>query len=71
MPNRYIHIQAGQRFTKNGVSVDVTSIARGEVYVRVWPKGVRTQPFYAHCYRVPVAMFIEQIRSAKMEATGA
>lgn len=56
----------GTRYTKDGISVDIDAVKDGEVYVRRWPKGVTTQPFFANCIRMPVAQFVEQVQGATM-----
>lgn len=66
---RIVSLQPGTRYTKDGISVDIDDVKDGEVYVRRWPKGVTTQPFFANCIRMPVAQFVEQVQGATMEAT--
>jgi len=57
-------ICAGQRYTKDGVSVDVHDVKDGEVYMRKWPKGVEEQPFFQNLIRVPIPVFVEQVKDA-------
>jgi hypothetical protein len=61
------NLQPGTRYTKNGISVDIESVKDGEVYARRWPKGVKSQPLFANCIRLPVKQFVEQVQSATME----
>lgn len=64
---RMVSLQPGTRYTKDGISVDIDDVKDGEVYVRRWPNGVTTQPFFANCIRMPVAQFVEQVQGATME----
>ncbi len=57
----------GQRYTKNGASVDVDFVQGGEVYVRLWPKGVQEQGMYDRTFRVPLADFLQQVEGATIE----
>ena len=63
-----VSLHPGTRFTKNGVSVDIVCVKDGEVYVRRWPKGVDSQPFFANCIRMPIENFVAQVQDAQMEA---
>lgn len=65
---RMVSLQPGTRYTKDGISVDIDDVKDGEVYVRRWPKGVTTQPFFANCIRMHVAQFVEQVQGATKEA---
>lgn len=64
---RMVSLRPGTRYTKEGVSVDIDSVINGEVYVRRWPKGVETQPFFSNCIRMPIAQFVEQVQDATIE----
>lgn len=55
----------GIRYTKDGVSLDVHEIARGQVYYRRWPAGITTQPAFTHLHRVPLARFRRAVRGAE------
>lgn len=65
---RMVSLLPGTRYTKDGISVDIDDVKDGEVYVRRWPKGVQTQPFFSNCIRLPVSQFVEQVQGATMEA---
>ena len=65
---RLVSLQPETRYTKEGVSVDIDCVKDGEVYVRRWPKGVKSQPFFSNnCIRMTVSRFVEQVQFATME----
>lgn len=60
-------LKPGQRYSKDGVSLDIDAMKDDMVYVRRWPKGVEEQPFFANLYRMPEEEFAKQIIDATLE----
>lgn len=61
-------LKPGQRFTKNGIAVDVHKVEGGEVYYRRWPKGVDEMPWCAGLARLPINEFLAEVEGLEPEA---
>jgi hypothetical protein len=60
-------MKPGTRYTKDGGSIDVHQIDRGQVYYRKWSDAVTTQPAFSNLYRVPLSRFRMAVIGARKE----
>lgn len=61
-----IQIIPGNRYTKNGISLDVHEVRNGWVYVQRWPRGVEEQELLQSLIRTPVDDFLLAIEGAEI-----
>lgn len=63
-------IEAGQFYGDDKRRIDVHDVCGGEVLYQAWPEGVERQSMFSRLFRMPVAQFIEAIRSEGLRLDG-
>ena len=59
--------KAGQRYTKDGIAVDVHAVRQGMVYIQTWPKDAILMLATDGLSKVKIEDFMKQIEGATLE----
>lgn len=57
---------AGRIYHKNGTVLHIHEVRKGEVYLQIFPPGVKKQGMFSNLFRVPLEHFKKEVEGAEM-----